>query len=448
MNLKRRQSVTEKLNYISVPADKISILETPLEFKAKLLDLIKNAKHRIYLTALYLQDDDSGAEILHALYQAKQKNPQLDVKLLVDFLRAQRGLMGKPESIGNVRLYRECAQAYEHPIDILGVPIKTKEVFGVLHLKGFIFDDQLLYSGASLNDMYLQKNSRYRYDRYHIVKSKNLTDSMTKLLNNYLVTSPSVKSLTDDNIPQKSQLKYLIKKLKGRLKRASYQFKLSTDLDAKSVAITPLIGFGIRNQLNKVIYELVKNTREELTIYTPYFNLPSKINRTVRRLLKNNKTVNLVVGDKQANDFYIPKDEPFNKIGVVPYVYENNLRKFIKRHQGFIDNKLLNIYLWRHQDNSFHLKGISSDQKNYLITGHNINPRAWRLDIENGLLIQDNQQDLKSDFDKEHNRILTHTKRIEHFSEIETVADYPEAASKLMRSVKRAKLDSILNRLL
>ena len=82
------------------------------------------------------------------------------------------------------------------------------------------------------------------------------------------------------------------------------------------------------------------------------------------------------------------------------------------------------------------------------MTGHNLNPRACRLDLENGILIQDQKQLLKAKFQSEYKAILTHARRIQHYDEIETIDDYPEAASRLMRSVKRAKLDSVLNRLL
>ena len=43
-----------------------------------------------------------------------------------------------------------------------GVPINTREVFGVLHIKGFVFDDTVLYSGASINNVYLQQQDKYR----------------------------------------------------------------------------------------------------------------------------------------------------------------------------------------------------------------------------------------------------------------------------------------------
>ncbi len=39
-------------------------------------------------------------------------------------------------------------------IPVYGVPVNTGEALGVLHFKGFIIDDSVIYSGASLNDVY------------------------------------------------------------------------------------------------------------------------------------------------------------------------------------------------------------------------------------------------------------------------------------------------------
>jgi CDP-diacylglycerol---serine O-phosphatidyltransferase len=445
-----KSSHFETLKKIHVEADKVAIVETTRGYREKLLELIKTAQKRIYLTALYLQDDAAGQEVLHAIYQAKQANPTLDVKIFVDFGRAQRGLMGHPESIGNVRLYRECAAKYEHPIDILGVPVKSREVLGVLHLKGYIFDNVLFYSGASINDIYLQQATRYRYDRYHVIEDKTITNSMVKFLQDCVVKSPAVKDLTAEKIETKKQLKPAIKKFKKALKFGDYRFKPSEKAQTESqVAITPLLGFGGRNNpLNKTIIELIKSTENKITIYTPYFNLPNKVNKAVKRLLKNGKTVDIVVGDKKANDFYIPPDKPCGWVGVVPYVYETNLRRFIKNNQRYVEQGLLNVRLWLHEDNSFHLKGISVDLTNHLITGHNINPRAWSLDLENGLLIQDQKQLLKQKFESENAMILEHTQRISHFSQIETLKDYPDEVQKRLRLVRTTRAASISNRLL
>jgi CDP-diacylglycerol--serine O-phosphatidyltransferase len=421
-----------------------------VDYRTKLLDLIRTAKRRIYITALYLQDDEAGLEILSAIYQAKQNNPELDVKIFVDFLRAQRGLMGHKKSIGNIRLYRELNEKYQHKIDIFGVPVKSKEFLGVLHLKGFVFDSVLLYSGSSINNIYLQQQERYRYDRYHLINNQTLADSFVKFLNQNFVNSDAVKSLTSDIIPSAKQLKKAIRRLKLSLRSAQYLFSNSQKpSQLEDISLTPLLGFGGRkNKLNNTIYELLKQTEKEVIIFTPYFNFPSKVNKAVKRLLKQGKKVIIVVGDKTANDFYIPEDQPFNKVGILPYIYETSLRRFVKSHQHFIDSDLLDVCLWLDNGNSFHLKGISSDKSNYLITGHNINPRAWSLDIENGVLIQDPQQKLKQKFDAEQAQIMKHCNRINHFEELDTPEAYREEARKLLKSVKRAKLDSILNRLL
>ena len=450
----RKKTFLESLETISISADDISIIENTIDYRNKIFELINLAKKRIYITALYLQDDEAGLAVLTALYEAKQKNPNLDIKIFVDFLRAQRGLMGHKESIGNVRLYREMNEKYEHSIDIYGVPVKSKEFLGVLHLKGFVFDDVLLYSGSSLNDIYLQYKDRYRYDRYHVIKNSYLANSFVKFLRDNFVDCDAVCSLTAYDIPTAKKLKGAIRRLKISLRKSGYFFKPSENINSEQtqnqdIKLTPLLGFGGRkNKLNQTIHQLVTTTQEQVVIFTPYFNFPAKIHKAVRKLLKQNKKVTIVVGDKTANDFYIPEDEPFNKVGILPYIYETSLRRFIKSNQKFIDTKLLDVCLWLDDGNSFHLKGLSSDQKNHLITGHNINPRAWSLDIENGILIQDPKQYLKDKFDSELKQILKNCKRVNHFEEIETPDDYRIEARKLLKSVKRAKLDSILNRLL
>lgn len=447
--LSGRNSFLETLPNIKIEANDFSIIEKTVDYKPTLLKLIKEAKQRIYITSLYIQDDDAGKEILTAIYEAKQANPKLEIYLFVDFLRAQRGLMGHEKSIGNVRLYREMNVKYKHSIEILGVPVKSKEFLGVLHLKGFVFDDQLLYSGSSINNIYLQQNGKYRYDRYHIIKNSELANSFVDFLSKNFIKNDAVRSLTSDSIAKIKSLKKSIRKMKLALRKAEYVFKKEKFVDQSDILITPLLGFGGRkNKLNQSIVEMIRNTQESLVLFTPYFNFPSKVHKSVRRLLKKGKKVTIVVGDKTANDFYIPESESFNKVGILPYIYETSLRRFVKSNQRYIDMQLLDVCLWLDPGNSFHLKGINSDEGSYLITGHNINPRAWRLDIENGVFIQDKNKKLKSKFDSELSEILKNCNKINHFEEIETADDYRVEAKKLLRSVKRSKLDSILNRLL
>ena len=151
----------------------IDILLDAKSYRQRLLELIASAKHRIYITALYLQDDEAGREILDALHDASRQNPELEIKVLVDFHRAQRGLIGADKSDGNAALYYQRLQQSGSNVQVYGVPVKAKELFGVLHLKGFVIDDTLLYSGASLNNVFLHFFERYRLDRYFVSSKHN-----------------------------------------------------------------------------------------------------------------------------------------------------------------------------------------------------------------------------------------------------------------------------------
>ncbi|RTR38794.1 CDP-diacylglycerol--serine O-phosphatidyltransferase [Shewanella canadensis] len=434
-----------KLGGIPVQPDAVRWLLTPKGLKAELLERIASAEHSIYISALYLEDDEAGREILAALMSAKQRSPSMDIKVLVDFHRARRGLIGHKGDSGNYQMYRKVMAEAEHPIEILGVPVKSREFMGVLHLKGFIVDDTVIYSGASINNIYLHQQEKYRFDRYHVIDSPELARSMRQMIQTYLVEDIAVCSLTQDKecelLPEKND----VRSLKNRLSKAHYEF---TKVNHGN-RITPLVGLGRKkNRLNKLVVDMVAQSKESLFICTPYFNPPYILARAMAKHLKDGKRIDIVVGDKTANDFYIPPEEEFSTIGALPYMYEQSLRKFAKRQQWAIESGQLNIHLWKDGVNSYHLKGISADDKCHLITGSNLNPRAWALDLENGLLLQDESGAWKEKFEVEQAHILKHTERLYHYSQIETLNNYPAPVRKIMTRIRRLKADFLLRRIL
>ncbi|WP_090364986.1 CDP-diacylglycerol--serine O-phosphatidyltransferase [Ferrimonas sediminum] len=440
------QSWIHDLPGAQLKADDVEILLETAEFKTRLLEAIQQAGKRIYLAALYLQDDEAGREILHALYQAKQANPELDIHVLVDFHRAQRGLIGKGPQVGNDEFYRNTAAQYEHGIEIHGVPVKNREWMGVLHLKGFVVDDTVFYSGASINNVYLHQLNRYRYDRYHLIDCAKLADAMVNYMRDNLINNSAVSSLLSNDIPSMKQLKLAVRQLRQRLSRAKYRV---VNDERGPLMVYPLAGLGrTDNQLNKVIERLLASAQKKVFICTPYFNLPKPLMATINKLLKRGIEVVLVVGDKTANDFYIPPSQEFSPVGALPYLYEQNLRRFAKRHKRAITEGLLNLHLWWHDDNSYHLKGMQVDDRYYLLTGNNLNPRAWALDLENGLLIEDQQQQLADKFAREQEAILTHTTRVASFEQLQTLNEYPEPVKKLLKRLRRVRADLLLKRLL
>jgi len=436
---------------IVVTGNDIEVYSSPKQYKEQLLALISAARQRIFITALYVQDDEAGREILHALYDAKANNPDLDVKIFVDFHRGQRGLIGEKESLGNRSLYLKLAEQYQQTIDIYGVAVKRKELFGVLHLKGMVFDDTLFYTGASINNIYLHQGERYRLDRYASINSKSLADNFCHYLSEVFVKPGYSPKLNQANLPSPAEQKRNIIALKSLLKSKQYaavdEGKSATLKD--KMTITPLVGYGRRgNKLNRSIRQLIQNAQNSITIFTPYFNLPPVLAKDVVKALKRGVSISLIVGDKTANDFYVAEQDKFSTICIVPYIYEMLLKRFLKKYQKFIDQGLLNVHLWKHDGNSFHLKGLVVDERFHMLTGSNLNPRAWTLDLENGLLVDDPSKHLMPKVNDEILGILVQTNKINNYADIESVQDYPEKPQKLLNKIRVTQLDKILKRFL
>ncbi|GLX78003.1 CDP-diacylglycerol--serine O-phosphatidyltransferase [Thalassotalea insulae] len=432
---------------VNIRSQDIEVLLSPKDYYQRLLSLIAEAKTRIYITALYLENDAAGQQVLTALYQAKQNNPELDVCIFVDAHRAQRGLIGQEKSLGNRAMYQQFAQQYNYAIDIYGIAVKTKELLGVLHLKGMVFDDQLLYSGASINNVYLQQREKYRLDRYYQLNSATLANSVVAYLQRTFVESGVAIDLTTTELLNAKQQKILSRQTTSIVKRANY--RVNHIDQAGELTVTPLVGCGKRNNpLNQTICQKIKESQQEIIIFTPYFNLPRIVIKHLVAALKRGVRVTLVVGDKSASDFFIKPGDNYSFIGVIPYIYEQILRRFVKRWRRYINNGQLNIKLWCDGDNSYHAKGMVIDQRWHLITGSNLNPRAWALDLENGLLIDDCQQSLQQRFNNEYQRITQNTRSLSDYRQLEAINDYPIQPKKLLRRLSLAKIDRVLKRLL
>ncbi|MGU9850431.1 CDP-diacylglycerol--serine O-phosphatidyltransferase [Pseudomonas koreensis] len=447
MPLLFKRSLLPKLRSFPLTAEAVTILSGAAEFRRCLLEKIAEATRRIYIVALYLQHDEAGQEILDALHAAKLKRPELEIVVVVDWLRAQRGLIGAGKQPGNSAWYQEMTRTHQSEVPVYGVPVQTRELFGVLHLKGFVIDDCVVYSGASLNNVYLHKFDKYRFDRYHVLHSRELADSMHHLVKHGLIESKAVHRLDLPNLPTTRSLRNDIGDLRSRLKYAAYDTSAGSTAHS-GLSVSPLLGVGKNNPLNRVIVELIASAQQQLTICTPYFNLPLPIIREVNRALARGVKIDIVVGDKTANDFYIPPSEPFKVIAALPYLYEISLRRFAKRHQRNIDSGQLNLHLWRDGDNSYHLKGMWVDQRYTLLTGNNLNPRAFRLDLENALLIDDPQGEWLEPRAKEQEEIFRNTTRIASFQSLETLPEYPAGVAKFLKRVSRVRIERLLYRIL
>lgn len=421
----------------------IKILFNPDNFREIILKNILHAKKRIYIAVLYLENDEAGNCILSALYKAKKKMPKLDINILVDWHRAQRNRFGSDNILTNFDWYRYIASKNpEINIPIYGVPISKRETFGVLHMKGLIVDNTLIYSGANINNEYFYKNKKHRYDRYQLIKNKQLTNSMVSWIKTNIISSQFINFVNDIN-QDKKIIFNKIKKFKKILRCSEYKF--IGNASNYDLSITPLIGLGKKSKLNKTIDNLILCTEKKLIICTPYFNLPKRLIRKINYLLKQNINVEIIVCDKTCNDFFITNNKPFNVIGTIPYFYEINLFDFFNRLKSFIKNKKLIIRIWKKKENSFHLKGMWVDKKWILITGNNFNLRAWKLDLENGILIHDPLKLLVKKFNLELNLIRKNTKILKNINDLESIDDYPTEIQRIFKKLKKVRIDKLIS---
>jgi len=443
----KHQQHLAQLPKLPQSVEAVQTLYSSTDFRTTLLEAIAQATQRIYLVALYLENDDAGRDVLSALYEAKRQRPELEICVLVDWHRAQRGRIGDAAASTNADWY--CRMAQQHPdilVPVYGVPVNTREALGVLHLKGYIVDQTVIYSGASINDVYLHRHDKYRYDRYHLLANQALADSMVDYIKKSLLSAAAVQRLDREDRPKSPEIKNETRQFRQALRSCSYQFQPQASND--ELAVTPIVGLGKQNSLNQTIFHLMASAEEKLTLCTPYFNMPALLARNIVGLLRRGKKVEIIVGDKTANDFYIPQDQPFKIIGALPYLYEINLRRFLGRLQRYLDTGQLIVRLWKDGDNSYHLKGMWVDERWQLITGNNLNPRAWRLDLENAILIHDPHKELVVQRSKELDNIRQHTHIVSHYMELESIPNYPVKVRKLIRRLRRIRIDRLISRIL
>lgn len=423
----------------------IEVLPDAAAYRTCLLERIASATRRIVIVALYLQEDEAGQEVLDALYRAKAARPSLQILIVVDWFRARRGLLGAGRQPGNAAWYQ--AQREHHGLDVVihGVPVQTRELFGVLHLKGSVIDDCVIYTGASLNNVYLHRFDRYRLDRYHLFDCPALADAMIGLVQQVLASTATPR-LDLPTAPPARNLRGDIRRLRARLRRMVYELPASPATEG--LRVIPLLGIGRGNPLNRAVCSLLAAARSQVIISTPYFNPPKLVMSEIDRALARGVRVEFIVGHRTANDFYVEPGKPFSASGVLPYLYEDNLRAFARRRQALMDSGQLVLRIWNDPGHTFHAKGLWVDQRYSLLTGNNLNPRGFNLDLENGLLIDDPQGQWLGPREAELQALRRHAPALQSAAELGEAGEHPQQVRKFLKRLRFSRLEPLIKRVL
>ena len=97
-----------------------------------------------------------------------------------------------------------------------------------------------------------------------------------------LIEAKAVHRLDLPSLPTTRSLRSAIGNLRSHLKKASYDTTQGT-VGHFGLSVSPLLGVGKNNPLNRVVCELIASSQQQLTICTPYFNLPLPVTREINR---------------------------------------------------------------------------------------------------------------------------------------------------------------------
>ncbi|EME43171.1 hypothetical protein DOTSEDRAFT_72524 [Dothistroma septosporum NZE10] len=461
--------ITNELDKLSprfdIPADSIQMLRSPNDFYESLKTKIKTAKHRIYFSTLYIGSKEH--ELIDTIRQALRANPELKVSLLTDYLRGSReapqpscaSLLATlvedfgPERV-DVRLY--------HTPNLTGtrksiIPKRINEGWGLQHMKLYGIDDEIIMSGANLSNDYFTN----RQDRYHVFKSKAISDWFGNLYGS--VTNLSYRVLPSDKEeagfttlwPETNVQPAPLEDPERFIEAATDTLKQYTELPPLSAApsnggtqvyplvqLTPLLRPDTSTELPALTGILRKLGTPDFagsrwTFTAGYFNMTPEVRQLLLR--SNPSSATVVAASPWANGFYGSKGVS----GMLPAAYTYLARCFLDAVAREGLSERISVKEWRNGTVNepggwtYHAKGIwvtLPGQENpciSLIGSSNYTKRSYSLDLEANTLIVTKDPDLQR-------RLGEEEKWLQEYATSMTRDDYAKAERRVGLHVRLA----------
>ncbi|KAK0194007.1 hypothetical protein F5146DRAFT_925068 [Armillaria mellea] len=408
----------------SVPSNGIQILSQPSEFYALVLDMIQRAQNRIFLSSLYIGSGET--ELIASLSSALQGKPALQLHIQLDLNRSTR-----PGSASTARSLLPLLRAFPQRVHVhlfrspslrgllaKVVPPRFNEGWGTWHAKIYGADDDVLISGANLNESYFTN----RQDRYiYFSKQKQLTNYCFQFLKvisacSYML-SPA-EDATSDSSPYSYQREdYILHWLDPNTHPHNFNAKLQKALStfqerhrqssifrsaAGDVSLFPIVQggqFGIREEetaielLFKHLRSISQGPRPFMDLTSGYFNLYKPYQDLL--LTSPGVDVRVLAASPKANGFYGSKGISSR----IPEGYTILERRFIrtvdhgKRSWDEGSSTGIQFHEWEKEGWTYHAKGLwlsptaATDPVLTLFGSTNLNARSAHLDTELSFLM-------------------------------------------------------------
>ncbi|PVF95578.1 phospholipase D/nuclease [Serendipita vermifera] len=404
---------------IQATSKNIEILKTPTQFYSTLLDNIRKAEKRIFLSSLYVGHDEY--ELLQAIEAALRNKPNLRVNFQLDYFRSTRP---GPDStalalVPLLKRFPDRVQAHLYRSPTLKglmakiVPRRFDEGWGTWHAKVYGFDDDVVISGANLNRSYFVN----RQDRYLVFKkNKRLANYCSDFLRIFSKHSyelkPSPDNLgyllewTPEMVPYGAFPTHLKKDIE-EFQAENRQRLLAEEQDTKSdVQLVPMIQSGplhVREEetaLYRLFGALKASPTAMIDLTSGYFSLYKLYHPQV---FDSRCRWRILAASPKANGFYGSKGIS----GRIPHGYTILESQFWNGVKGAGKEQQVELREWERPEWTYHAKGIwirPSIGQNPVVTvfgSTNLNSRSANLDTELSFIMHTTSEELQQNLDEE-----------------------------------------------
>ncbi|XP_075072819.1 CDP-diacylglycerol--glycerol-3-phosphate 3-phosphatidyltransferase, mitochondrial isoform X2 [Mixophyes fleayi] len=421
----RFQWVGNLVPEFGISSSKVKILSTPSEFYQVIKTQVKTAKKRIILASLYLGTGPLEQDLVDCIEETliSARSSDLQVSILLDFTRGSRGKKNsRTMLLPLLRRYPDRVRvSLFHTPNLRGLlrmlaPERFNETIGLQHMKVYLFDDNVILSGANLSDSYFTN----RQDRYILLQGcSEVADFFSELVG--AVGDVSLQLQPDDSIQIEDEMEHpyegdktkycetarnkvmevieMARRKQCDLHSARFQSG-EPDLEAEppDTWVYPLVQmkpFGI--QIDELVTETLLTEAERgdrLHLTTGYFNLTQGYMDLV---LGTRANYNILLASPEVNGFFGAR----GIAGAIPAAYVHIEQQFynaVCRH-GQHQRVKLREYFRDHW--TFHAKGLwlYPAGKNMpcltLIGSPNFGYRSVHRDLEAQIALVTESQDLQ-----------------------------------------------------
>ena len=273
------------------------------------------------------------------------------------------------------------------------LPHKFREILGVMHLKAYVFDDNVLLSGANLNHDYFVN----RQDRYYFIQNNRIVaDYFRDLMDSVSLLSFTVECENGEIVyeepsmgvnPFRNPIAFR-QVAKESLSNFTQRWNGKEFPDSYNTYLFPGIqlgAIGIRQESNMMISLLDclaenDNTNWSIFVVSGYFNLVQAYEK--RLIGMKNSACRFLLASPHANGFLTAKGPS----KYIPHIYSELEKRLLLRIEENGISERCELYEFKRDAWTFHAKGIwVGSEANLAMTvigSSNLNSRSDKLDLE------------------------------------------------------------------